>query len=79
MWPFVAKVNIVEDGTDLSHRSVGQLRTQADAYRRMAGTARMVYAAAALLKIADRFDALADQREQEPSGTASPQRGRAPN
>jgi hypothetical protein len=39
----------------------------------------MVYAAAALLKIADRFDALADQREQEPSGTASPQRGRAPN
>ena len=77
MWPFVAKVNIVEDGTDLSQRSVVQLRTQADAYRRMAGTARMVYAAAALLKIADRFDALADQREQVPSRTVPAPRGRA--
>jgi hypothetical protein len=79
MWPFVAKVNIVEDGTDLSHRSVGQLRTQADAYRQMARTSRMIYAAAALLKIADRFNALADEREQEPSCTAPAQRDRAPN
>ena len=67
MMAFVAKVNIVEDGPNLSQRSVAQLRTQADAYRRMAGTARMVDAAAALLKIAERFDALADQREQEQS------------
>jgi hypothetical protein len=37
----------------------------------------MVYAAAALLKIADRFDALADQREQVPSRTVPAPRGRA--
>jgi hypothetical protein len=72
-------VDIVEDGTDLSRRSVAQLRTQAEAYRRMAGTARMVYAAAALLKVADRFDALADRRDQEPAGTAPAPRDRAPN
>ena len=79
MWPFVAKVNIVEHWTNLSHRSVAQLRTQADAYRQMARTSRMIYAAAALLKIADRFNALADEREQEPSCTAPAQRDRAPN
>ena len=63
---FVEKVIIVEDGTNLTQRSAAQLRTQAATYRRMAQTARMVDAAAALLKVADRFDALADQREQRP-------------
>ena len=79
MMAFVAKVNIVEDGPNLSQRSVAQLRTQADAYRRMAGAARMIDAAAALLKIADRFDALADQRDQEPSCAAPAQWSRAPS
>jgi hypothetical protein len=39
----------------------------------------MVDAAAALLKIADRFDALADQRDQEPSCAAPTQWSRAPS
>jgi hypothetical protein len=71
-------VNSVEDGANLTQQSAAQLRTRAVAYRRMAETARMVDAVAGLLKIADRFDALADQREQGPPCTAPAQRGVAP-
>jgi hypothetical protein len=58
-------VGIVEVGTDFSQRSVAELREQAAGYRRMAETARVLNTEEALIKIADRFDALADQREQE--------------
>jgi hypothetical protein len=53
---------------DLNHlfqRSVAELREQAAGCRRAAETARMIKVRDALVKIADRFDALADQREQE--------------
>jgi hypothetical protein len=49
----------------MSKRSVADLRAQAAAYRQMPETARLLNAREALIKLADRFDALADQREQE--------------
>jgi hypothetical protein len=49
----------------MSKRSVADLREQAAAYRRMAETARVLSTREALVKIAEQFDALADQREQE--------------
>jgi hypothetical protein len=62
-------VDIVEAGTDLSRRSVAELRAKAASYRRTAQTARMIVCTvdvrAAFGKLADRFDALADEREQE--------------
>lgn len=55
----------------LSQRSSAQLRAQADQYRRMAATARMADTEISLLKLAIRFDALADQRECEAGGSRS--------
>lgn len=52
----------------LSARSAAELRTQADDYRRMAETARTPDVAAGLRRIADRFDAMADQRDQAAKG-----------
>ncbi|HTW71559.1 MAG TPA: hypothetical protein VME47_16850 [Acetobacteraceae bacterium] len=49
----------------LSERSAAELRAQAVEYRRMAETARTPTALSGLLKLADRLDALADQRERE--------------
>ncbi|HTI84757.1 MAG TPA: hypothetical protein VL614_30250 [Acetobacteraceae bacterium] len=58
-----------KQGTDISippaKRSVAQLREEAEKYRRMAATARMAVALGGLLRLADRLDALADQRERE--------------
>ena len=48
-----------------SQRSVAELREQAAGYRRAAKAARVIHVSEALIKIADRFDDLADQREQE--------------
>jgi hypothetical protein len=45
-------------------RSTPELRAQAVAYRGMAATARTTDVATALLRLADRFDALADQRRE---------------
>jgi hypothetical protein len=53
----------------LSQRSSAELRAQAAEYRRLAASARTIATAAALLKIADRYDALADQRETEERGS----------
>ena len=53
---------------DLNHlfqRSVAELREQAAGCRRAAATARVIEVRDALVKIAERFDALADQREQD--------------
>lgn len=49
----------------LSERSATELRAQAAKYRSMAQTARTEIAHSGLQKIADRLDALADQRERE--------------
>ena len=49
----------------LSQRSAAQLRAQAEQYRHMAATARMADTEISLLKLAIRFDALADRREAE--------------
>ena len=51
--------------TAMRKRSVADLRAQAVAYRRMAKPARMLNIRDALMKIAARYDALADQRDQE--------------
>ena len=48
-----------------SSQSVSELREQAAGYRRAAQTTRIAEVRNGLLKLADRFDALADQREQE--------------
>jgi hypothetical protein len=48
----------------LSQRSVAELRARAAEYRQCADTARTLLATNGLLKLAQRFDALADQREQ---------------
>jgi len=58
----------------LSQRSAAQLRAQAEQYRRMAATARMADTEISLLKLAIRFDALADRREAE-AGDNGPQPG----
>jgi hypothetical protein len=55
----------VEISTCPSRRSPAELREQAAAYRRAAQTTRIAEVRDGLIKLADRFDALADQREQE--------------
>ena len=52
------------DWNHLTLRSPAELREQADAYRRVGQTARMINVREALFKLADQFDGLADQREQ---------------
>ena len=54
----------------LSERSAAELRAKAADYRRMADTARTVEVTTRLRKIADQFDALAEQREREAKGGA---------
>jgi hypothetical protein len=49
----------------VSERSVADLRARAAAYRRVAETACVLSTREALVKIADRYDALADEGEQE--------------
>ena len=51
------------DRVPLSERPIAELRAQAEEYRRMAATARHLETQGSLLKLADRMDALADQRE----------------
>jgi hypothetical protein len=45
--------------------SVAELRARAARYRQMAATATTLQAASGLRRLADKFDELADQREQE--------------
>jgi hypothetical protein len=52
----------------LSERSVAEIRAQAAEYRRMAGTARTAAVMRGLHKVADRLEALAEQREREGKG-----------
>jgi hypothetical protein len=51
------------DPVPLSERPIAELRAQAAEYRRMAVTARQTATKRGLLKLADRLDALADERE----------------
>jgi hypothetical protein len=51
----------------MGKRSVAELRAKAAEYRRLAETARVLKTRAALINLADRYDALADKREQEES------------
>ena len=59
------------DFTPLSERPVAQLRARAEQYRDMAASARTLDTRNSLLKLAVRFDALADQREHEATGAES--------
>jgi len=49
----------------LGEQSPAELRARAAEYRRMAQTAKTAAVMDSLLKLAERFDALAGQREQE--------------
>jgi len=49
----------------LAERTIAELRAQAAEYRRMAETARTLQIAESLRALADRFEGLADTREQE--------------
>ena len=49
----------------LRELSVAELRARAARYRQMAVTARTLQAASGLRRLADKFDELADRREQE--------------
>jgi len=65
-WPKPGKppgTTNVADRVPLSERPIAELRAQAAEYRRMAATARHLETQGSLLKLADRMDALADQRE----------------
>jgi hypothetical protein len=53
------------DVTSPSQQSVGELRRQAAGYRRTAKIARTIEVRHALIKIAYRYDELADEGEQE--------------
>ena len=50
-----------------AERSAAELRARAAEYRRMARDARTMAEAAALLRLADRYDLLADTREPHPA------------
>lgn len=52
----------------LAERSASELRAEGNKYRRMAETATTMEVAASLRKIADRLDAMADQKERESRG-----------
>jgi hypothetical protein len=54
------------DSVPLSQRSAAELHAQADEYRRMAESARIMETFKSLLRLADRFDALAEQRDRPP-------------
>jgi hypothetical protein len=49
----------------LAEQSIPELRARAAQYRQMADSARTAIVADSLRKLADRFDRLADQREQD--------------
>jgi len=49
----------------LSERSVAELRARAAEYRRLAETARTATVMDGLRKVAERIDAIADQRERD--------------
>jgi hypothetical protein len=54
------------DRVPLSQRSAAELHAQADEYRRMAETARTMETFRSLLRLADRFDGLAEQCGRNP-------------
>ena len=62
----------------LSRRSSQEIRAQAETYRRMATTARTVYAVLALERVAARFLAIAERREAEERLAAGRQRAPTP-
>jgi hypothetical protein len=53
------------DKVPLSQRSAAELHAQADEYRRMAETARTMETFRSLLRLADRFGALAEQCDRD--------------
>lgn len=62
----------------LSRRSSQEIRVQAETYRRMAETARTLYARQALERVAARFLAFAERREAEERAAAGEQLAAAP-
>jgi hypothetical protein len=61
-------VQITASPFAVSERTVADLRVQAAVYRSMAEISRVLSFRAALVKIADRYDALADEGECEQLG-----------
>jgi hypothetical protein len=62
--PILYEETMSDDYVPLAKRPIAMLRAQAATYRRMAATARMVGTQESLLKLADRIDDFADQRER---------------
>lgn len=58
-----------------TQRSAAQLRAQAAVYRRMAETARTTPVIEGLMRIADRYDLLAETRAEDERDAARPMRG----
>ena len=58
-------VQITASPLAVSERTVADLRAQAAVYRGLAETSHVLSVRAALVKIADRYDALADEGERE--------------
>jgi len=52
-------------------RSAAQLRARAQDFQQLARTARTIAAVGALLRLADRYEALAESREQENAGVTA--------
>jgi len=76
--PVRADQRPMPDYVPLSQKSVATLRMEAAQYRRMAATARVADTQSSLLRLADRIDGLADQREHEACGGGSPVANRPP-
>jgi hypothetical protein len=55
----------MDNYTPLSKRTISELRHRAAEYRRMAETATTIATMAQLIRLAERFDGLADAREKE--------------
>ncbi len=62
----------MEERLPLSLQSAAQLRAQAAVYRRMAATAHTAAVLHGLMKIADRYDQLAETREKDAREAARP-------
>jgi hypothetical protein len=65
----------MEEWRTPTQRSAAQLRAQAAVYRRMAETARTTPVIGGLMRIADRYDLLAETRAEDERDAARPMRG----
>jgi hypothetical protein len=68
-------MRFMENWLPPSQRSAAELRARAVVYRRMAATARTAAVLEGLMRIADRYDRIAETREKDARDAARPARG----